>query len=74
MSDRLWDDPTIPPPGRRSGAGSWSILPYLVKSLAAKPKDAAAPRGYEAPHASGDALNQEAQRRQERHSPARRPE
>jgi hypothetical protein len=39
MSDRLWDDPTIPPPGRRSGSGSWSILPYLVKSLASKPKE-----------------------------------
>lgn len=37
MPDRLIDDPTIPPPGRRTGEGSASILPYLVKSLAAKP-------------------------------------
>jgi hypothetical protein len=32
------DDPTMPPPGRRSGAGMWSIVPYLKKSLAAKPQ------------------------------------
>lgn len=37
MPDRLIDDPTIPPPGRRNGEGSASILPYLVKTLAAKP-------------------------------------
>ncbi|MHB1124911.1 MAG: hypothetical protein ACYC0T_19645 [Ramlibacter sp.] len=43
MPDRLIDDPTIPPPGRRNGEGSASILPYLVKTLAAKPM--AAPAG-----------------------------
>lgn len=37
MPDRLVDDPTIPPPGRRNGEGSASILPYLVKTLASKP-------------------------------------
>ena len=37
MPDRLIDDPTIPPPGRRNEEGSASILPYLVKTLAAKP-------------------------------------
>lgn len=37
VPDRLLDDPTIPPPGRRNGVGSASILPYLVKTLAAKP-------------------------------------
>lgn len=64
MSDRLWDDPTIPPPGRRSGAGSWSILPYLVKSLAAKPKDGPPPRDdNDAPRATGDHRSEEAQRR-----------
>lgn len=36
------DDPTIPPPGRRNGEGSASILPYLVKTLAAKPMAAPA--------------------------------
>jgi hypothetical protein len=63
VSDRLWDDPTIPPPGRRSGAGSWSILPYLVKSLAAKPKDGPSPRGDDAPRAAPEKRNDEAQRR-----------
>lgn len=43
MPDRLIDDPTIPPPGRRNGEGSASILPYLVKTLAAKPMAAPAP-------------------------------
>lgn len=37
------DDPTIPPPGRRSGSGSSTILPYLVRTLAAKPRDPAEP-------------------------------
>lgn len=64
MSDRLWDDPTIPPPGRRSGAGSWSILPYLVKTLAAKPKEGPPPRDDEAPRAAGgDNRTEQAQRR-----------
>lgn len=40
MPNRVWDDdPTIPPPGCRTGNGSGSILPYLVKSLASKPRD-----------------------------------
>ncbi|HWI82480.1 hypothetical protein [Ramlibacter sp.] len=40
MSERDWeDDPTIPPPGRRTGGGSASILPFLAKSLAAKPRE-----------------------------------
>jgi len=42
VPDRLIDDPTIPPPGRRNGEGSASILPYLVKTLAAKPMAAPA--------------------------------
>jgi len=37
VPDRLLEDPTIPPPGRRNGEGSASILPYLVRTLAAKP-------------------------------------
>jgi hypothetical protein len=54
MSDRLWDDPTIPPPGRRTGTGSSSILPYLAKSLAAKPKDSPTARDEDPPPASGE--------------------
>lgn len=34
----LSDDPDIPPPGSRSGEGSNSVLPYLQRTLAAKPK------------------------------------
>ena len=34
------DDATMPPPGSRSGKGAQSVLPYLVKSLATKPKAA----------------------------------
>jgi hypothetical protein len=30
-------DPTLPPPGSRSGAGAQSVLPYLTKSLQARP-------------------------------------
>jgi len=41
MPERLLDDPTIPPPGRRTGEGSASILPYLARTLAAKPMAAA---------------------------------
>ena len=33
------EDPTLPPAGCRSGTGSSSVLPYLVKTLSAKPKD-----------------------------------
>jgi hypothetical protein len=46
MSERAFDDPTLPPPGRRSGAGSASIVPYLLKTLATRPQAAAiAPPG-----------------------------
>lgn len=38
MSERLLDDPTLPPPGRRSGAGAASIVPYLLNSLATRPQ------------------------------------
>ncbi|MEZ0309697.1 MAG: hypothetical protein ACAH21_17370 [Ramlibacter sp.] len=37
MSYSLNDDPTIPPPGRRTGKGADSVVPYLAKSLASKP-------------------------------------
>ena len=32
------DDPTIPPPGSRSGHGSDSVLPFLARTLAGKPQ------------------------------------
>jgi hypothetical protein len=32
------EDPTIPQPGNRSGSGSSSLLPFLAKTLASKPK------------------------------------
>jgi hypothetical protein len=38
MPSTVFDDPTIPPPGKRTGDGTESILPYLVKSLATKPQ------------------------------------
>ena len=38
MANTVFDDPTIPPPGKRNGDGTQSILPYLVKSLATKPQ------------------------------------
>lgn len=41
------EDPTLPPAGCRSGAGSSSVLPYLVKTLSAKPKEVG---GADAPH------------------------
>jgi hypothetical protein len=43
MPTTVYDDPTIPPPGRRTGDGTESILPYLVKSLATKPQVQAHP-------------------------------
>jgi hypothetical protein len=33
-------DPTLPPPGSRWGAGAQSVLPYLTKSLQARPASA----------------------------------
>ena len=37
------DDPTVPPPGKRSGTGVGSIFPFLKKSLATKPQVPAQP-------------------------------
>ena len=34
------DQEGLPPPGSRWGAGAQSVLPYLTKSLQAKPSDA----------------------------------
>jgi hypothetical protein len=37
-------DGELPPPGSRWGAGAQSVLPYLTKSLQAKPANGAEPR------------------------------
>jgi hypothetical protein len=40
----------LPPPGNRSGAGAQSVLPYLTRTLLAKPSALAAdPRELNAP-------------------------
>jgi len=36
-------DPTLPPPGSRWGSGAQSVLPYLTKSLQARPASAGEP-------------------------------
>jgi hypothetical protein len=33
-------DPNLPPPGSRWGSGAQSVLPYLTKSLQARPASA----------------------------------
>jgi len=33
-------DPSLPPPGSRWGSGAQSVLPYLTKSLQARPSSA----------------------------------
>ena len=38
------DGHELPPPGHRTGEGSMSILPYLVKSLRAKPQVSVQPQ------------------------------
>jgi len=38
------DDSGLPPPGQRWGTGAQSVLPYLTKTLQAKPAEAAHPR------------------------------
>jgi hypothetical protein len=37
MPENYHEDPTVPPPGKRSGTGTGSILPFLKKSLASNP-------------------------------------
>jgi hypothetical protein len=48
------DDPDLTRPGRRTGRGAWSILPYLNQSLRTRPKAElpAADRPAEGPSAS----------------------
>jgi hypothetical protein len=43
----------LPPPGRRWGAGAQSVLPYLTRTLQAKPSNAPEPREHRPrdPHA-----------------------
>jgi hypothetical protein len=63
VPDRLVDDPTIPPPGRRNGEGSASILPYLVKTLASKPMAGPSVPSPPPEHAKSDAPAQTGPRR-----------
>jgi len=53
MASGVQDDPDtdLPPPGSRWGAGAQSVLPYLTKSLQAKPAAAEARE----PRSRGDA-------------------
>ena len=46
-------DPTLPPPGRRWGAGAQSVLPYLTRSLQARPAAAPDPAREPRPEAPG---------------------
>jgi hypothetical protein len=32
------EDPTLPPPGRRTGNGSDSVVPFLVRTLMTRPR------------------------------------
>jgi len=43
MPHNYQDDPTVPPPGKRSGTGVGSIFPFLKKSLASNPQVPAQP-------------------------------
>ena len=52
MADTLGDEAEqseLPPPGQRWGAGAHSVLPYLTKTLQAKPAEPRELRGREAP-------------------------
>jgi hypothetical protein len=40
MPNTNQEDDGLPPPGSRWGAGAQSVLPYLTKSLKAKPSSA----------------------------------
>ena len=42
------DEAELPPPGQRWGAGVHSVLPYLTKTLQAKPAEPREPRGRDA--------------------------
>jgi len=37
MADKAFEEGDLPPPGTRWGTGARSVLPYLTKSLQAKP-------------------------------------
>ena len=62
MASAGYDNETeLPPPGSRWGAGAQSVLPYLTKTLQAKPAAAAEAR---------DARHREPERPAERHPSA----
>jgi hypothetical protein len=54
-NDEDRQDAELPPPGTRFGSGAQSVLPYLTKSLQAKPAETPEP-GDQSPHESGRAL------------------
>ena len=49
MDSSLFDDPEMPPPGQRSGAGAASVLTYLFQSRCIFTKPAAAKAERERP-------------------------
>ena len=57
ISNQEDQDPTLPPPGSRWGAGAQSVLPYLTKTLQARP--ASAPEQGREARPGGDARSAE---------------
>ena len=49
MDSSLFDDPEMPPPGQRSGAGAASVLTYLFQSRCIFTKPAAVKTDKERP-------------------------
>jgi hypothetical protein len=49
MDSSLFDDPEMPPPGQRSGAGAASVLTYLFQSRCIFTRPAAAKTEQERP-------------------------
>jgi hypothetical protein len=51
------DDSGLPPPGQRWGAGAQSVLPYLSRTLRAKPAEAPEPADVQRRDHTPDAMN-----------------
>lgn len=56
------DDSGLPPPGQRWGAGAQSVLPYLSRTLRAKPAEAPEPPEAPPRDRAPDAMNRNAVR------------